>query len=224
MREMASKALAALVPLRSVPVKISILISQLNLTLSDSKPHHNTLHGTLCLIYELLDNLKRRMTDIGDNRALFSCIQVEIVQYVLPQLAELLSKLSTLICPVLHIVYLRIVRSTNTILSTLTDEVYHSCDISQALVIGECRVILGSVLTSVLVKEIFPFESVTYREAMTDIVFLSIEYESHSQVVEGLFILSDLYLISLPFSILSIICGDISIKIIRFLSISFVIT
>jgi hypothetical protein len=106
---------------------------------------------------------------------------------VLPQLAELLSKLSILICPVVHIVYLRIVRSTNVILSTYTDEVYHSCDISQAFVIGECRVILGSVLTYVLNKDILPFESVTCREAMTDLVFLSIEYEAHSQVIEGRF-------------------------------------
>ena len=81
---MAAKALCALIPLRAVPLRATVLLADVNNMLAHSQSRlerskilcHNTLHGALSLCYEVLDSLRRRMAGVGDNRAIMSVLQV----------------------------------------------------------------------------------------------------------------------------------------------------
>lgn len=92
-REMAAKALCALIPLRAVPSKAAALLEELNASIACEAvdrsgprtfPLHNQLHGTLSLCYELLDSLRRRLAGVGDNKTFLLLLQVGPTSQKLP--------------------------------------------------------------------------------------------------------------------------------------------
>lgn len=187
-REMAAKALCPLIPLRAVPLKAAALLLDLNESLDIQssntvalKISHNELHGTLSLCYEVLDSLKRRLAGVGDNKVFLSLLQEEISRVLLPQLARMLSLLSAVMCPSLHIVFLRILRTILTLLSNYDDTSSSdtALNIAQSLLLGECRVVLRPILHCVNSgrdeENILPYEPVLYREAGLDLTFLSLQ-------------------------------------------------
>lgn len=92
---MAAKALCPLIPLRAVPRKAAALLEGFNRSITACKApskqpssacpslSHNQLHGTLCLCYEVMDSLRRRMAGVGDNKAALSLLQVTLSGYTL---------------------------------------------------------------------------------------------------------------------------------------------
>ena len=110
-------------------------------------------------------------------------------------MAETLSLLSSLGCPSLHIVFLRIVRtccvllasSENSSTSGTQAEQIQSLHIAEALCLGECRVSLRPVLGHNSVTDSsgggdlglqLPYAPVLYREALLDLTFFSIVHSS----------------------------------------------
>ena len=195
-REMAAKALCPLIPLRAAPLKAAALLLGLNESLDiqsgntvSFKISHNELHGTLSLCYEVLDSLKRRMAGVGDNKVFLSLLQDEISRVLLPQLARMLTLLSAIICPSLHIVFLRILRTILTLLSNYDDTSSSNTavNIAKCLLLGECRVVLRPILHSINSgqeeKDVLPYEPVLYREAGLDLTFLSLQWSSRNRAL-----------------------------------------
>jgi hypothetical protein len=93
----------------------------------------------------------------------------------------MLSLLSLSRCPSLHIVFLRIVRTACSLLTTygstsasLSKASCPSQKTAQALLQGECRVALGPVLGGRLKEHSLPYAPVLYREAIQDMTFYSL--------------------------------------------------
>ena len=80
--------------------------------------------------------------------------------------------------------FLRILRSICTLLSTYEDTAtVRAKDIAESLVLGECRVALHPVLTaSYGDSDTLPYAPVLYREAIQDLMFLSLQ-ESQNPIV-----------------------------------------
>lgn len=96
----------------------------------------------------------------------------------------MLSLLSLSRCPSLHIVFLRIVRTACSLLSTYGSTSASSSKAScpsqktaQALLLGECRVALGPVLGGRLKEHSLPYAPVLYREAIQDMTFHSLLHD-----------------------------------------------
>lgn len=96
----------------------------------------------------------------------------------------MLSLLSLSRCPSLHIVFLRIVRTACSLLSTYGSTSASSSKAScpsqktaQALLLGECRVALGPVLGGRLKEHSLPYAPVLYREAIQDMTFYSLLHD-----------------------------------------------
>ena len=98
----------------------------------------------------------------------------------------MLSLLSLSRCPSLHIVFLRIVRTVCTLLSTYgstsasTSTSETSCTsqkIAQALLLGECRVALHPVLEGRFKEHSLPYAPVLYREAIQDMTYYSLLHD-----------------------------------------------
>ena len=86
-----------------------------------------------------------------------------------------------MLCPSLHIVFLRIARTICSLLSTYEDSTSSgkALEIAQCLLLGQCRVTLRPLLLSpgysTIEEECLPYAPVLYREALLDLTFFSLQ-------------------------------------------------
>eukprot|EP01034_Spumella_vulgaris_P032821 gene32821-40513_t len=174
-RVMAAKALVALVPLREVPTKATVILSGLIEKLqlqSEARVSANEIHGSLLLVFEMLQGLHRHVcVSSVSNRDFFAELQEEIFSGVLPRLAQAVNLLASNRCPPLHLVLLRSARIARDLLQVSAEYSAAANDI----LLKQSRNVLISVIPAASNGEIVTlspllYEPVLWREALTDLV------------------------------------------------------
>lgn len=114
-REIAAKAIAALVPLREAPMKVSSLLLQLSQSFSAMAAEdrrrlpYNQIHGLLLQSHELLKGLSKIALS-GDHPGFIDESRSDLQLYVLPLLQALLTQIVDTACPPILLVYFRLLQ------------------------------------------------------------------------------------------------------------------
>jgi hypothetical protein len=177
-REMAAKAFVSLIPIIEVPKQVCDILKKILASASIFRESgdgygvcktltSNEMHGYLLLVHGMLRNLSRQLqSSLGDNKSFFRGILSEINENCIHLLANLVSSLSSIICPPIHTVFSRVLNIVDSFISS---------DVSSALLIGQCRVSLQFIISNKWKSHLrFPFAPIMWKESLVDMVLKSI--------------------------------------------------